>query len=95
MTKIIHREMGITEQEFLRLLPSALAGRSWRRSGDSVLVQDGTRSLRISLTALSPRTLAALELPVTRIDIEAAGFSEAGLERFIRGFDLAYQKGGG
>jgi hypothetical protein len=93
---IVHeREMTITHREFLRLLPKALAGRTYKRSGNQIDVIDGNASVRINLSNETIRKIASLALPLTNVKIELNGFEEDDSLKFMARFDLAYQKGGG
>lgn len=89
--------MGISHREFHRLLPAAVPGFRVLGSGDSWRAEQlaGEQLLEISLGVERQRQLGALALPVTDVRLRFSGFDEQELQRFIKRFDLAYQRGGG
>jgi hypothetical protein len=88
--------MGITHREFLRGLPAALGGRPYvLREGTRVEVDGPEGRIVIRLGPQRERRIAALCLPVTRVEIELDGYSEAAVAAFIREFDMHFQRGGG
>ena len=93
----LNREMGISHSEFHRLLPAAVPG--FQISGDGVEVRAertaGGQLLEISLGVERQRRLGMLALPVTDVRLRFSGFEAQELQRFIKRFDLAYQRGGG
>ena len=68
-------------------------------SGDGVEVRAeqtaGGQLLEISLGEERQRQLGALALPVTDVRLRFSGFEVQELQRFIKRFDLVYQRGGG
>ncbi len=95
MTMVYEREMTITHKDFLRLLPKAISGLSYLKKGNQIEINDEDRWVRINLSEESSRNIASLTLPLTNVRIELANFSQSELMKFMRRFDLAYQKGGG
>ena len=95
MTQKYERDMTITHREFLRLLPKALSGLSHKKSGNVITAESENGSIEIILGEESLRKLGSLELPRTEVRIELNSHSEIAASRFIKRFDLAYQKGGG
>ena len=93
----LQREMGISHREFHRLLPLAVPGFQILGSGDAIRVEQigGNQVLEISLAAERQRRLGMLVLPVTDVRLRFSGFDEQALQRFIKRFELAYQRGGG
>ncbi len=89
------RDMTISHKEFLRLLPKALAGLSYEKSGNVIGVSSKDGPIEIILGEESTRHLASLALPRTQVSIELTSHSESAAASFIKRFDLAYQKGGG
>jgi hypothetical protein len=88
-------EMGADEMEFMRLLPAALGGLRFVRENGRIVVRDDGRIVEIEWSAPATRNLAALSLPVTRVVLRLVDFNDAGAERFLGRFRLAYQRGGG
>lgn len=91
----IHKEMGITRSEFLRLLKTAVDPASFNQSGDDVDVIGAPGKVRIRLSGDRERRIALIRLPVLDVDLELSGFSGEALRAFMTRFDRAYQRGGG
>lgn len=89
------REMTITHKDFLRLLPYALEQRSFTYANQCVELMEQGRSVRISLGDEMTRKIGVLSLPLTLVELEFEGFEDSEVDKFIRRFDMAYQKGGG
>ncbi len=89
------RTMSISHAEFYRLLPRALGGQPFSRTGHRVEVQLGQGRLMIQLSEQAVRQIASLKLPQTRIEFQFAGVDEVVKTDFLSRFELAYQRGGG
>lgn len=89
------KEMGISHSEFFRLLPRATAGLQYQVSGDKVRVSVGDRSVVMELGPESVRSIAAMRLPVTRIEFMFSGYTDAEAKSFLDQFDLHFRRGGG
>jgi len=95
MTRHLHREMSITRAEFLRLLPAALHGMPYHRTGNRIEAGENDKALVLDLEEGGDRVLGSLSLPVLHIELEASGFNAEEWAGLLRRFDLAYQRGGG
>ncbi len=95
MTVRYQRDMTITHTEFLRLLPKALSGLSYEQTGNLIKVDSKDGPIEIILGEESIRKLGSLVLPRTQIEINLSSHTQVTVARFIKRFDLAYQKGGG
>jgi hypothetical protein len=91
----LDREMSISREEFMRLLPHALGPLQLSGQGPEIIATDAGRTLRIRVSELGRRRLGILELPRIRVQMEFEGFDPSGRERFLSRFDLAFLKGGG
>ena len=91
----ITRNMGITHNEFFRLLPKALNGAPFSRRQNRIAVTTDNGTINITLSAESVRKIASLTLPVTEVTLEFTGFTTDTCQSFMHRFDLAYQRGGG
>jgi hypothetical protein len=89
------KEMGISHREFFRSLPRALNGFEYEVSGDTVQVRDGGRSLVMHLSPEAARNIAAMRLPMTRIEFRFSGYTDAEAKAFLDHFDLRFRRGGG
>ena len=87
--------MAITHQEFFRLLPAAVKHLTYKISGNNIHIGEGSRTVSIELEAESSRKIASLSLPVTKLSIRFAGYTDQDTDAFLRQFERAYQKGGG
>ncbi len=89
------REMGYTREEFFRLLPSALNGRSFEEDESGVTVDAAPGSVRIDVGEQQARSIASITLPYVPVDFAFENFSVEERVEFMRYFDLRYQRGGG
>ncbi len=87
--------MTITHNDFFRILPKALKNKQYYISGLQVAVNQGDRSMRLTLSPESVRQIGSLRLPVTEIEMYFSDYSNNEVSQFLQQFDLAYQKGGG
>ena len=87
--------MTISHQDFRRLLPKALGGIPVAEKGQRFTVETENGEVTILLGPEEVRKLASLALPRTLVSIDLSSHSQEQAEKFIRRFDLAYQKGGG
>jgi hypothetical protein len=94
-THVVHKEMGYTHKEFMRLLPKAMGGADMAIAGNEIEVRDGERSLRVELGQETERRIANLSLPLTPVSLVFSGYSDAEIEAALDRFWRAYQKGGG
>jgi hypothetical protein len=95
LTARFQREMSISREEFLRLLPKALAGMDFSVDGREIRATAGPRGVLIRLSPERQRRAAMIMLPVIHVEITLEGFSESQSDGFMRQFELAYQRGGG
>lgn len=93
------REHGSTEAEWLRALPRAAEGRAQLSlpapgRAEFALHEGGT--LRLDWSVLEPRRIALITLPRLRVVYRFDDTVDAvRRQRFLRGFDLVMQRGGG
>lgn len=91
----IHKEMGYTRGDFMRLLPKAVGGADMRVLDNEVHVRDGNRLLRIELGAESERRIGFFRVPKLPVDLHFSGYDKAGIAAALDRFARAFQKGGG
>jgi hypothetical protein len=89
------REMGIGHAEFLRTLPRAVAGLPYTVEDDTVILDDGGRRLRISLSPRGERVVGSVRLPTSVVSFKFSGYTRGEVERFMNRFDLYFHRGGG
>jgi hypothetical protein len=87
--------MGITHEEFFRLLPAAVTGLEFQVDGDTVHVSDGGGRLLIRLGSQGERVIGALRIPTTRVSFAFHGYTDQALQTFMAYFDSRFQRGGG
>lgn len=95
MKKEFSREMGFTRDEFFRLLPNAINGRTFRQDGVGVVVDVPPGHVRIDVGSQQYRKIASFKLPYIKVDFAFEQISDDEQERFMRYFELRYQRGGG
>ncbi len=92
---VITKEMAVTHADFFRLLPIALDGHPFKKSGNRVVVEDQGRRLEIGLGPERSRQIAGLKLPATDVTLSFTGYDRTAVAAALRLFERAYQKGGG
>ncbi len=88
-------EMTISQSEFLRLLPAAVDGASFK-AGDGIFSHDdGSRGWRITLMPLPDLAIGLIRLTRQRVVFAFRGYSSGEIAAFFRRFDLYFARGGG
>lgn len=87
--------MTLTQAEFLRLLPAAVAGVPFAVSEGVFSHGDQQRGWRITLTPLPDLTHGLVRLQRHRVVFAFRGHSAADIAAFFRRFDLYFARGGG
>jgi len=80
-----------TRDDFVRLLPQAIGGASFREVDGGFCGQGW--SLR--LTPIPPLEIGLVRLERHRVEIEFDSLTAAEQDRFMRRFTMHYQRGGG
>ncbi len=89
------KDMATTWDDFLRLLPVALVGWSYRVDGRDVVVGSADRGATITVDSLPPRRLGLVEVARSRVVLTFRGLTAAETDALLRQFDRAFQRGGG
>ncbi len=89
------REMGLTHDDFWRILPRAMGEHPYKRQGDLVLADIESGSLQISLGPAQERKIALLRLPFSVVAFRFEGVQQEQQMAFKSHFDLHFQRGGG
>lgn len=94
--RVARAAMGISHDDFFRVLPLVLADAEWRREGLSIHAEwpQGAR-LVASISAQGQRRIASLCLPCVDVELTFHGLDAAECASFVQRFDTAFQKGGG
>ena len=89
------REMGVTTEDFFRILPKAMGAHPYRVEGRTVHGEIHDGSVEIVLGPQQERRIALLRLPYAEVSFTFRGVSEPRQREFKRHFDLYFQRGGG
>lgn len=89
------KDMAITWDDFLRLLPAALDGWAYRIEASEVMVGSTDRGATISVAPLPPRQFGPVQIPRSRVQLAFRGLTAAEQASFLSQFDRAFQRGGG
>jgi hypothetical protein len=89
------KDMAITWADFLRLLPAALDGWTYRIEANGVEVGSTDRGATIAVEPLPPRQFGPVQIPRSRVQLAFRGLGAGERESFLRQFDRAFQRGGG
>lgn len=87
--------MGLTKDEFYRNLPRALHGYDYEINYDKVIVFTDDGLIKISIGTEKLRQIALLKIPYTEIKFDFSETDKETQTKFLRQFNLYYQKGGG
>ena len=89
------REMGCTQDEWLRWLPAAIGAHPWQRDGDSANVDIPPGTLRLEWRTGEPRVIALMRMPRLHVKFRFEGLAANQRLGFMKRFDLYMQRGGG
>lgn len=89
------REMGLTHDDFWRLLPRAMGQHTYEIHGDTVHAKVDGGTLTINLGQPQERRLALLRLPFAEVTFKFIDIAEREQLAFKANFDLHFQRGGG
>ena len=96
MEDVISRYMGLTWEDFLRILPQALGHHRYQvRAGGNIRVDYAGGQVRIVLHPTAQRRLGALVLPTTRVDFLFRNLAHGYRARFLERLQRHFQRGGG
>ena len=92
---VLDQEMSLSREEFLRVLPVAVAHDQFSIDGEEVRHRSAGRSWRIVLRALADRRLGRLRLPRLEVRIFLCGYSRAETGSFLARLDQHFRRTGG
>ena len=95
MSFTIEREMTISRNEFLRLLPVALAKFEYELDGNSIYFGYGQGKTVIKMKRETERKIASLRLPVLHVEFRFEMVPEKRQQELLQHFFKTYQRGGG
>ncbi len=92
----VKKEMGLPHKEIFRLLPRVFGDREFQVSGTRISYSENGKSLLIELSEEGVRALGpTIKVPVTFVNFEFNGYTEAEKGEFMEIFDLHFLKAGG
>ena len=89
------REMGVTDEDFFRILPKAMGAHPYRVEGRTVHGEIDDGHVEILLGPQQERRIALLRLPFAEVSFTFRGVPKAHQQAFKKNFDLYFQRGGG
>jgi len=89
------REMGFSQSEFFRILPSALNGREYLLKDSKVTLTTDHGQVTIEVGEQQIRKIASFSLPYIEVKFRFVDFEQSNVDEFMRYFELRYQRGGG
>ena len=89
------RELGVSEQEFFRMLPPAIENRPFVRDGRTVRLEVDGHTVTFELGPEQTRRLGMLELPYMEVTFGFGGLPPEARARFMERFQLYFRRGGG
>jgi hypothetical protein len=89
------REMGCTEDDWLRWLPGAVGDNFWKLQQGSAGVRIGDGALGLKWQTGEPREIGLVRMPRLLVQFRFAGVDEVARHAFMTRFDLFMQRGGG
>lgn len=87
--------MSLSEVDFFRILPVAVAPCDYMVASGTVTVQCAQGIAHIRISAEAPHRIASLSFPVLKVAIELTEMSELAEKAFLERFDRAFHRGGG
>lgn len=91
------RDMGYSEKEFFRVLPSALGDYSFRQQGNRVFIRhpDKPHNITLDINPLPDRRLGAFRIERIDVQFQLSDMNAEERARFMSRFDRRFQRGGG
>ena len=89
------QELGVSEEEFFRLLPAAIGHREFARDERTVRMEVDGHVVTLELGSEEVRRLGSLELPYLEVTFRFFGLPAEAEARFMDRFELYFQRGGG
>ena len=91
------RDMGYSEKEFFRILPTAVPGYVYTVQDNRVTICGGGCGGQLTLVvkSLPDRRLGMIRIPRVEVEFMFRKFSAAERSGFMKNFDRSYQRGGG
>ncbi len=91
----VRKEMGVSHQEILRIVPRLAPAGETTVTGNRVVIEADGRRVEITLEEEGSRSLGIVQLPVTWVELAFYGHSEAQVKAFLEQFEQRFQRAGG
>lgn len=88
-------DMGVTHNDFFRLLPSAMGDHQYQVNGNQVRAQVHSGTVKITIGPQQERRIALMRIPYATVHFQFRGVTESQQQAFKAYFDLRFQRGGG
>jgi len=89
-------ETQCSHAEFMRELPSACGSRPYEIIDNQVIVHDGKKQIRITVSEEPVRQLGSLELPMEKVSFEFQDFTDDQADDFMTQYrQHTFRAGGG
>ena len=95
MNDEIRQEMGLSHREFHHSIQPLMADRPWRRTDDTYRIAWDGGWVELTPGPERQRRMASLVLPRTEVVVRFQGIDADERRRFMRRFEIAFQRGGG
>ena len=91
------RDMGYSEKEFFRVLPSALGDYRYAQQGNRVLIShpDNSHDITLDINPLPDRRLGAFRIERIDVQFQLLNMDAGERARFMQRFDRRFERGGG
>lgn len=89
------KEMGVTHADFFRLLPRAMGDTPYTIQGLKVSGELSGGSVEIELGEQQVRRIALMAIPYAEVSFAFSGVDDNDRTKFMKYFDLRFQRGGG
>ena len=95
MTQTIEKQMGLTYDDFFRIIPSALGSDDYQENPTGVVYKDGDKTLTITLGPSFERKIALMVIPTVDVTLEFSGYTPEQQSVALNLFDNKFRRGGG
>ena len=95
MTQTIEKQMGLTYDDFFRIIPSALGTDQYQKNPTGIVYTDGDKTLTITLGPPFERKIALMAIPTVDVTLKFTGYSSEQQSIALTLFDNKFRRGGG
>jgi hypothetical protein len=95
MTKTVIHKVQTTVGDYLSEIPNVIGHMDYEVRGDRVVAHSDDGTVVINLHYDGTRKLGSLNLPMTKVEIVCAGFTDEKANAFLEHYDNAMMRSGG